>query len=66
MTQSTAAKIYSLLASARSLTTEEIAEAVGCYRGEAFNILEALERLVMVKRTADYDWSRPDVGRVEL
>lgn len=52
MTQSTEDRIYSLLASARSLTTWEIATAVNCYRGEAFNILEKLERLGKVKRTA--------------
>ena len=65
MTQSTAAKIYSLLASARPLTTEEIAEAVGIEPYYVLNDLFGLKTLGMVKNDG-LNWSRPDVGRVEL
>ena len=65
MTQSTAAKIYSLLASARSLTTEEIHRTLGRENNEIIGeALHALRILDMIKYT-DGNWSRPDVGRIE-
>ena len=64
MIQSTAAKIYSLLASARSLTTSEIMLATDQTLDEVWTILSMLAGLDMVEY-ANGNWSRPDVGRVE-
>jgi len=73
MTQSTAAKIYSLLASARSLDTLEITKGIGgSTRSDLRDTLKALDKLYQEGKVKKIyaagnwtHWSRPDVGRIE-